>query len=341
LPFAGAAVAASDPSLEVQAPGHVEVGESIEITMVLHKSRDVAGYETALLFDTSVADFSVLRQRDNDLKKLGRDVTNLAAVEVPYGASVGLFTCPTQDCLTRQGAKNKHGGNGTIKLGTVVIIPHQAGLLQINLGPTQVVDANGATLPLELPTTSLTIQVGAAGAGPVFPAPSSPWSLPSPNAKLAAPGNVDLTEDGRVTNADAMEVALVWTWLRNHSQACGALPRADVDINHDGCVDVADMQLVAAGYSAATADTQASGAAEMSALAPDSTAAGAADDQPDHPGGRARRGSSVPSAIEPLEPPVPEHEIGSAWQHRPHRGWPRFQRRRDGGGARLDLDAQP
>src|SRR3712207_7824750 len=52
----------------------------------------------------------------------------------------------------------------------------------------------------------------------------------------------DLTGDGQVTNADAMEVALAWTRLREQGLACGdlALTEPDRDINQDQCVDVAE-----------------------------------------------------------------------------------------------------
>src|SRR4029079_17639784 len=55
--------------------------------------------------------------------------------------------------------------------------------------------------------------------------------------------------------ADAMEVAIEWEILRQEQAACGALDDPTRDINHNGCLDVADMQLVAAHYGPLTPQT--------------------------------------------------------------------------------------
>jgi CSLREA domain-containing protein len=65
---------------------------------------------------------------------------------------------------------------------------------------------------------------------------------------------VDLTGDGQVTNADAMDVSLAWELLREQGRACGDLPTPELDINQDGCIDVSDAQMVVASYSINTAE---------------------------------------------------------------------------------------
>src|SRR5688572_27990879 len=68
-----------EPTLRLDVPKQVAVGEPIELTLRARDVADIAGYETTLLFDTSAAHFSGLQQRKKDLKKLGRDVGSLGA----------------------------------------------------------------------------------------------------------------------------------------------------------------------------------------------------------------------------------------------------------------------
>src|SRR5688572_3515470 len=68
-----------EPTLRLDVPKQVAVGEPIELTLKARDVADIAGYETILLFDTSAAHFSGLQQRKKDLKKLGRDVGSLGA----------------------------------------------------------------------------------------------------------------------------------------------------------------------------------------------------------------------------------------------------------------------
>jgi hypothetical protein len=104
--------AARLPFLRIDVPKQVAVGAPIELTLTVKHAHDIAGYETNLLFDTSAAHFSGLRQRQNDLKKLGRDVGPLAAVEVPYGIAVGLYSCSVDSCVSPEGARQGKGQQG-------------------------------------------------------------------------------------------------------------------------------------------------------------------------------------------------------------------------------------
>ncbi len=61
------AAAARVAVLHLDAPRQVAVGEVIEVTLTMRDSLDLAGYETALLFDTTAAEFAGLRQRDTTL----------------------------------------------------------------------------------------------------------------------------------------------------------------------------------------------------------------------------------------------------------------------------------
>jgi CSLREA domain-containing protein len=67
-----------------------------------------------------------------------------------------------------------------------------------------------------------------------------------------------------VTHADAMEVALEWELTRISGMPCGSLPEPSRDINQDGCIDVADLQLVVANYGTPSASSSLRPADELS-----------------------------------------------------------------------------
>jgi CSLREA domain-containing protein len=240
------AAQAARPTLEVRAPRQVAVGQVIELTLIARDVADVAGYETMLLFDTGVAEFAGLHQRDNDLRRFGRDVGPLAAEQLPNGSAIGLYSCAVSSCVERRGPRQGRGGRGAVRLATVDIIAHQPGALEIKLDATKFVDAAGRPVDVALRDQVIVVQVGPAGAR--HPAPASAWRLASA-APAAPPAPLDLTGDGLVSHADAMEAALEWTLARQRGAPCGPGIDATRDVNRDGCVDVADIQQIAASYS--------------------------------------------------------------------------------------------
>jgi hypothetical protein len=170
-----------------------------------------------------------LQQRKNVLKKIGRDVSPLTAVDLPNGVAFGLFSCPVVDCVTRQGPKNDKGGNGTIRLGTVTLYANTPGALEVKLDATKFVDAAGNPVQVDITNPSIVIQVDVGGDN--HPAPGSMWTLPASASTNTGP--FDLTGDGQVTNADAMEVALEWEISHQGLMPCTPTD-ATRDINRDG-----------------------------------------------------------------------------------------------------------
>ena len=130
-------------------------------------------------------------------------------------------------------------------LATASVTPRQAGTLELSLGQTKVVDASGQTVSVQGSETTVRVQVG--GGGPLY---GAPVAGPRPSGKVSqqAPGPFDLSKDGVVDHADSVLVALGWTQLRQQGVVCG--PRVDptLDVNHDGCLDVADAQLIASHF---------------------------------------------------------------------------------------------
>nr|MBA2452327.1 carbohydrate-binding protein [Chloroflexia bacterium] len=234
--------------LQISGPHRVEVGEPIIFTLTARGVAAIAGYETAMLFDTSVAQFHQIEQSSSDLKtRFGRDIEPLTAVQVPYGAAIGLISCPVLDCLVRSGLGQTQGGRGTVELARVTIGASQPGTLEVRFDAIKVVTAIGVPLPISIPAQTFNIQVGDPGTGQRYAAPSTPWQLP--NKVTGNPRPFDITGSGEVTYADVVEIALEWQTLREHGAPCGNLRNPHLDINRDGCIDVADLQLVASRYS--------------------------------------------------------------------------------------------
>jgi CSLREA domain-containing protein len=251
-----ARVAPSDTKLIINASRSVAVGEPIELRLMLVNARNVGGFETALLFDSTAMAFQDFEYHDSDLKRQGRALEPLATVEAPYGAAFGLVSCSTEDCDGSQKPGNAKGPNGNVQLMRVTLVANQPGQVEIVVGDTKVVDADGNPLSVDVQERSLTIRVGAPHEGPTFPAPASPWSLPPSN--VGEPGPFDMTESGDVSRADLLEVAIEWSLAREKSAPCGDHLDLSRDVNGDGCVDIADLTLVAAnlGYEASVTSAQ-------------------------------------------------------------------------------------
>lgn len=158
--FRSQGTSAAGPELIVEAPSQVRVGEPIVVTMRIRNANDIAGYETRVLFDTSVAHLRGLVQRDNDLRKLGRDVQALGPIEIDGGVVIGAFSCPYKDCAGSAGvAKQPKGGRGEVRLATFSIVADAAGQLTLTLDQPRFVDVNGAPVTVTATTLALTVTV--------------------------------------------------------------------------------------------------------------------------------------------------------------------------------------
>ncbi|MBA3622638.1 MAG: hypothetical protein H0W51_10035, partial [Euzebyales bacterium] len=223
----------------MSAPARVAAGEAFDVRLALAGAPgDVAGYETDLRFDTGSAEFAgVQPRRGNSLAALDRGVVPLSARHAD-GVSLGLVTCSTSDCVRpRQGRRASGRAAGTVRLGRLSMLPTAEGQLELDFAGSLLVDVAGNTVRVAAPS-GLTVKVGgsrrrlAAPERVVAPSPSSDG--------VAVP---DLTLDGVVSHADVMEGALEWVRLRerNGGDCRGSSPG---DVNRDGCVDVADLQLL-------------------------------------------------------------------------------------------------
>jgi CSLREA domain-containing protein len=254
LAFAGLAgqpmAAPRAPVLVVAAPAQVAAGARIELAFTLRDVADLGGYQATLRFDPAAAHFNGLEHRLDVQRQVGRDIGGLGAVEQPAGITFGAYSCPVGQCVgARQGPRQDRGAAGSVELASVALIADQPGILELALDGVIAVDAAGALLPLDGARQVLRIHVGEAGDAPLHAAPA-PAALPAQAGGSAAPGPFDLTGDRRVTHADLIEAALAWTLAQESGAACAAGLDQTRDVNHDGCLDIADIQAIAAQYSA-------------------------------------------------------------------------------------------
>ena len=238
------------PSLQIGAPQRVKLGAPFQVTLSIRDVADIAGYEINLGFDTSAADFGgVSQRRQGDLKALGRDIQNLGPIEHAGIISFGLFSCPLANCVDRNSARHDQGGRGQLRLATVELAAHKEGILELHFSGATFVDATGNTVSVSGADQTVRVQVGTAQT-PVFAAPVAPPALVqhAPHAASARPGPFDLSHRGVVDYAAAAQVAVAWMHAREQGTICGADIDPAADINHDGCLDVSDVQRVAANF---------------------------------------------------------------------------------------------
>ncbi len=239
--FGGLAGAhASTPRVVVQAPARAAVGQPITLHLAVRDARDVAGYETTLVLDSASAHLAGTRQLHGPIAASGRGVVPLGPLTVGDRTSFGLYSCPVSDCATGTGRRHAAGVSGRVALGSVTVVPERAGILELRLARTLVVDSHGRKIAAR-PSVVVRIQVGASHRLLRAPAAAARTGHAS-HARRA-----DLDGDGAVSNGDAQAVAYAWTMQRYGHGACSASP---ADVNGDGCVDVRDVQTVAAAYTA-------------------------------------------------------------------------------------------
>jgi CSLREA domain-containing protein len=226
--------------LVVSAPARVALGQTITIVLKATGVKNLAGYEGVLRFDGAAAQFDGLAQRAIALAGSGRDVEPLGPVVIPAGVAFGLYSCSLAGCGDGSLRTAAHpGASGTVVLAKLTLTPTAAGNLAIGLGSMRFVDASGQALSVRLPG-SITIKVGSAARH--YPAPVAPALRPGSVHPVAS---ADISGDGFVGPADLNTAAIAWGLARESGKDCG-LANDPADVNHDGCLDVQDLQLIAA-----------------------------------------------------------------------------------------------
>jgi CSLREA domain-containing protein len=248
-PAATPRAAAQGPALLVTIPAQVALGARLTLALTLQNAADLGGYQATLGFDRAAAHFNGMAHDLGALRLAGRDIEPLGPVDTTDGIAFGAYSCPVARCVgAREGLRQARGGAGTIALATIDIIADRLGTLELALTAASFVDAAGVPLTVAGAQQTIRIQVGDPGAGLLYPVPSAATRTGA--TVTSTPGPFDLTGDRLVTHADLIEAALAWTVARASGDSCGTAELPS-DVNHDGCVDVADTQLIAAHYSPA------------------------------------------------------------------------------------------
>jgi CSLREA domain-containing protein len=242
---------ADTPELQILAPQHVEVGQVIEITLALTNQMDIAAFETNVLFDRASAELAGLHHRPNSLQQLGRDTDLLVATDLPTGSAIGLYSCLAR-CADDEMPAEPGDVRDAPRLATIDIIVHRPGSFEIRFDAMKFVDSAGERVTVANPTSTLIVAVGSGDS--YYPAPQAPWSLSSMAPIPSRP--FDLTDDGRVGYADIMEATLAWQWARQRAAVCGEQADLSRDVDHDGCIDVADIQKLVAASEATSAQQE-------------------------------------------------------------------------------------
>ncbi len=274
---AQAAAAQAGPTLSLVAPERVYAGQPFTLNVQMDGAADLAGYEAVLLFDDSAAEFVGLTQRQNDLSQRGRTVSPLEGMAVEGGVAFGFFSCPAESCLALTG-ETRRGGDGALQLSKFHFLAQQAGQIEFRLAAAKVVNSSGEAQLVTLPAQPTAVGVDSAPAGDspsVYrpAAPSAPWVLGESATDPSGP--FDVTGDALVNYGDVAEVALTWQASRRAGAPC-RLGDAALDVDHSGCVDVADVQHMVVAYNSEAADPPVRAAAEPMAFVVNSTG-----DEPD------------------------------------------------------------
>jgi CSLREA domain-containing protein len=236
-------VGASGPQLSITAVRQVDVGQPVEIDVTLRNAPAVAGYEASVRYDEGAAEFGGVIFGDGSAT--GNVVTTITTDPVG-GAAYSAYTCLAAGCPAPSSA-----GRGALDLVKVRLQPLAAGHVVVSFDQLKFVDLHGRSVDVDVPVTSVTVDVGNAGSSaPTFTSPPTRITLPADHGAAPAASSLDVNGDHSVTSADANELAAEWTDARRFD-SCAFADLADP--NGDGCLDVADLQLVGGSPASARA----------------------------------------------------------------------------------------
>jgi CSLREA domain-containing protein len=199
------AAAAAPVVVDVSAPTKVAYGQGIGLSLSA-KGAHIAGLQAQIMVNGRAAEIG-------GVAPLVKGARSLSPVAVKGGANVGVYAIG-----------RSHGS----KLAGVALFPRVRGRVEIRIGAVEVVDANGHRLAVRLEHDRLVVQVGTAKK--LFAA-GRPGIAPAAGAAKSRP---DIDADGHVTRDDLNEALYGW-----------AAADKSGDTNHDGRVDVADLQAIA------------------------------------------------------------------------------------------------
>lgn len=232
--------AIGDATLTIDAPAQVEEGSQIPITLWAENVNNIGGYQAHMSFDESAVELAGVKRSDNDMGRFGRGI-GLLQHEMANGADLGMYSCPSADCHLASSGFRAGSAWGKVKLATIYLAPTGVGAVEVRFDDMVFVDAAGKPVSLLADRSSVLVQVG--NGGPRFAAPDAKPSLAGAVGGGVA-RSADVARDGLIDRGDLTETASGWLTSREDGATCGASSAA-FDIDGDGCVTVADVQMVA------------------------------------------------------------------------------------------------
>src|SRR4051812_14045838 len=239
---------ASSARLSLVGPSRVSANRPFTVSVVASGVRDLGGYEATVRFDAKAVMFGGAEQRHLGLASTGRGVESLGPVVRSDGVVIGAWSCDTTDCVKRRGTRATRGPDGRVVVARLAFTARKSGSLDLALNRVHLVDTQGRVLGGLATQASLSV----AATKPNGRHGTHSFSLPPVASDGSGSGRPtgrtvrDLTGDGRVSHADASDAGVDWLRVRGASAVCGAAARA-ADSNGDGCIDIRDVQRIAAG----------------------------------------------------------------------------------------------
>jgi PKD repeat protein len=215
FPMAGLA-ADSDDALTLEAPADIEAARAVAFTFRLPKQ--VSAVDGRVFFDSTAAEVV-------GLAPVGGG-TAFRPEDVPGGVAFGAY-----------GLKPTRGHT----VMRVVIAPLAEGRLQFRVVIDSAADKDGNRLSLKGTRGHGTMRV--AGGAKLLAAPQVSGH---PTPVRAAGKTRDLAGDGKIGKWDMDIVRAGWEMARSNDAVCESEIYEHADANSDGCVDIVDVQAVAA-----------------------------------------------------------------------------------------------
>ena len=222
------------PRLTLALPEAAAIGEEVTFTLVAHDVAhdlgNLAGFQVKLSYERGISFVAAAPAAavagDGEIFQLG-PVRHQAGGAVTLGGA----TCPATECAAGAGLRlpirptgvGQRGVGGDVELATISFVVRAAGAYEIQVDEVLLVDFEGRPLGVTGP------------------------AVQSGSAEESAEPDLDLTGNNIINESDALAVLDAWLYVRQ-KDLCLAATLERFDLNGDGCIDVADIQLVLARW---------------------------------------------------------------------------------------------
>ncbi len=243
-----AAPEATVPSVRVVGPQHAPVGKLTRFNLVATGAPTLAGFEASLRYDDRALYIS--RVVWAPTMPSGAALHGLQSTDETDRTTLGAWSCTGSGCGAAQHANTAPDNH----LAWIDVVALEPGTIHLRVDSTQLIGANGALLA----SSSAARRAPAATDTTISSGSGATWAAPSGSLTVAhgaAPrAMVGRASNGAVTPREAEGLAAAWMAGADSGNECGADLYADID--GDGCLTMADVQLAASRVNAADPSTR-------------------------------------------------------------------------------------